>query len=392
MASLEAIVGVTGVSRKHWQDFDVTSPGGVHFAGYLCRQESEWLGTLALTRVAGRERLEFIAGMPKIPYPYRRDHGQVQLAIPIPPRATDARFTIKLDGTCIVWYALRDDEGHVLEVIPRTRLTPVLKPSRWGDWNALLAEALPDRTPVERAVREQNVTLAFELWGYRNPHLISYDTALALTLHTGIRHKRMLAFPHLAQIARRYGLPLVESIQVATPDAAGLAAAYRAWQEKMEAVNAAAGADRYVQEGAVLVISTARTARYYKCKPPSIEEIHWRVDQSIGQEVIRQALYKMRENGYNFAGGQVEDLIAELEKDFQRPYVEQQEELIRRVWIEYVVELQKKEWLRGLVEQSGLAPRDTPNLMRYLSQHYPRKEMSWVYNAVVELYGVKRNA
>lgn len=104
--------------------------------------------------------------------------------------------------------------------------------------------------------------------------------------------------------------------------------------------------------------------------------------------MIRQALHKMWENGYDFAGGRVEDLIAELEKDFQRPYVEQQEELIRRVWVEYVVELQKKEWLRGLVEQSGFDPRDTPNLMRYLSQHYPRQEMRWVYSAVIELYGL----
>ena len=77
MGNLETIVGSTGVSRKHWQEFSVTSPGGVNFAGYLCRQESERLGTLALTQVEGRERLEFIAGMPKIPYPYQRDrHGQ----------------------------------------------------------------------------------------------------------------------------------------------------------------------------------------------------------------------------------------------------------------------------------------------------------------------------
>ena len=78
MTDLETIVGITGVGRKHWQDFSVTSLGGVNFAGYLCRQESERLGTLALTQVEGRERLEFIAGMPKIPYPYQRDrHDQV---------------------------------------------------------------------------------------------------------------------------------------------------------------------------------------------------------------------------------------------------------------------------------------------------------------------------
>jgi len=27
-------------------------------------------------------------------------------------------------------------------------------------------------------------------------------------------------------------------------------------------------------------------------------------------------------------------------------------------------------------------------MMRYLSQHYPANQMSWVYNTVRELYGV----
>ncbi len=53
-----------------------------------------------------------------------------------------------------------------------------------------------------------------------------------------------------------------------------------------------------------------------------------------------------------------------------------------------MVELQRQEWLRGLVDASGLDPHDLPALMRHLSQHYPCKEMGWVYATVKTLTGV----
>lgn len=389
-ATLDRIIQITAVNRKYWNEFDVTTDGGNQVAGWLCREESERLGMLAVTQVNGAERLEFIYAMPKIPYPYQRADDNARLVIPVPQNATDARFNVKLDGTCIIFYPLTDEAGEILEVVPRTRLQPTLTPSRWGDWPALLDDAMPDRTNLERAVREQSVILCFELWGYRNPHLVRYETPLALTLHTAIRHKRPVSYRILADIAGRYDLPLVESIEATKLDGDSLRGAYQAWQEEMERRNQAAGQDTFVEEGAVLVISTPRTAIYYKCKPPSIEEIHWAMGQTLSKEIILQALYKMRENGYDFAAGQVEDLMTELEADFDRPLIEIQADLIRRVWMEYVMELQRKEWLRHLVAESGLDPHATslPDMMRYLSQHYPANQMSWVYNTVRELYGV----
>lgn len=387
---LDRIVQITGVNKKYWNEFDVTTDAGNHIAGWLCREESERLGMLAVTEVNGIERLELIYAMPKIPYPYQQADGEAQVVIPVPQNATDARFNLKLDGTCIVFYPLTDEDGAVSEVVARTRLQPVLTASRWGDWPALLDDAMPDRSDLERAVREQKITLCFELWGYRNPHLVKYETPLALTLHTGIRHKRPVSHRILADIARRYNLPLIESIEVAELDSDSLRRAYLAWREEMERRNQAAGQDTFVEEGAILMISTPRTAMYYKCKPSSIEEIHWAMGQTLSKEIILQALYKMRENGYDFTAGQTEDLMAELEADFDRPLIETQADLIRRVWMEYVMELQRKEWLRYLVEGSGLDPHATslPDMMRYLSQHYPASQMSWVYNTVRELYGL----
>lgn len=389
LTTLEEIVTITEVAARHWQPFEVTSPGGIRFAGYLCRQESDRLGTLAITTLDDQPRLEFIAAMPKIHYPYVQDReGHLQVSIPVPLNIVDARFTVKLDGTAIIFYPLTAADGQVLEVVARTRLLPVLMPSRWGDWFGLLAEVLPDRTPIERAVREQHLVLVFELWGYRNPHLVRYTMPLALTLHTAIRHRKPASYRRLADLAQRYGLDLVPTLEVAEPDAAGLATAYRRWQAQLEAANQAAGQDVFVQEGAILMLSTAETAAYWKCKPPSIEEIHWQADQHISKEVVRQALLKMLENGYDFANGRPEDVQATLEVDFDPQLVAGEAGLIERMYLDFVVELQRQEWLRSLVDSSGLDPHDLPAMMRHLAQHYGRKEMGWVFATVKTLYGV----
>ena len=388
-ATLEQITAIADVGARHWQPFDATSPGGIPFSGFPCRQESDKLGMLAVTALDGQERLEFIPAMPKIHYPYIQDReGRLQVSIPVPINVTDARFNVKLDGTAIIFYPLKDAAGQVLEVVARTRLLPMLMPSRWGDWNGMLAEALPDRGPVEAAVRGQDVVLVFELWGYRNPHLVRYDTPLALTLHTAIRHRKPVSYRRLADIAGSYGLDMAPTLEVAAPDADGLAAAYRRWQARLEAENQAAGQDVFVQEGAILMLSTAETAEYWKCKPPSIEEIHWQADQHISKEIVRQALLKLVESGHDFAAGTVEAVNALLEVDYQPQDVAAEAELIERVVLDFVVELQRQEWLRGLVDASGLDPHDLPALMRHLSEHYPRKEMGWVYATVKTLYGV----
>ena len=239
-------------------------------------------------------------------------------------------------------------------------------------------------------MRDQKVVLAFELWGYRNPHLVKYDTPLSLSFHTAIRGGpgKLASYRALQDLAGRYGFELVKSIRVEKPEAEALEAAYRALQSQMEARNQAAGEGVFLEEGAVLMVSTRDTATYWKCKPPSIEEIHFTADQALGKEVIRQALLRLAERNYDFASGNVADLHAELEKDFQPPVVVGQADLIQRMWVEFAVELQKRDWLRQLVEQSGLDPRcQTVELLRYLSQHYPKTLMKWVYSSVKAIYG-----
>ena len=391
---LEQITAITGVSARYWQDFATVSPGGHAFSGYLCRQESEKFGMLAITELDGEERLELVYAMPKIHYPYAKETDAggeeiLRVEIPVPPDAVDARFTHKLDGTAIIFYPLTAADGQVLEVVPRTRLQPVVSPSRWGNWNELIAEAMPDRSAVERAVTQERVVLIFELWGYRNGHLVTYTTPLAMTLHTGVQNGQVISYRRLSEIAERYGLPLVDSVAVLSPDSAGLADAYRRLQGEMEAVNQAAGEDTFAEEGAILMLSTAENATLWKCKPPSVEEIHWAAGAGLSKATIEQALHKMLENGHDFLTGSVADLKTELESDFEPTQIEYAAPLVEEVYRDFVEELKRRARLRQLVEASGLALTDLPNLMRTLSANYPKNQMGWVYATVKKLYGLQ---
>ena len=66
---------------------------------------------------------------------------------------------------------------------------------------------------------------------------VRYDRPLALTLHTAIRHRKPASYRRLADIAQRYGLELAPTLEVAAPDADGLAAAYRRWHDRLAAAD-----------------------------------------------------------------------------------------------------------------------------------------------------------
>ena len=45
---LDQITAITNVSAKNWQPFDLLTPGGIPFAGYVCRHESDKLGAAGI--------------------------------------------------------------------------------------------------------------------------------------------------------------------------------------------------------------------------------------------------------------------------------------------------------------------------------------------------------
>ena len=86
----------------------------------------------------------------------------------------------KLDGTCLIIYALKDDLGQIIELIPKTRGMPV------ADEHILEMFKLVDKKAIEEFFKNSNHsndTLMFELYGICNKHEIAYmDTYIDIRL------------------------------------------------------------------------------------------------------------------------------------------------------------------------------------------------------------------
>lgn len=375
---MDLATSLTGVAAKYWQPFAVTTPGGIPFAGLICLAENAWMGALAIDLVAGEPSFQLERVMPHLGYPYADRERTVRL----PPGFTEARFYEKLDGTNLCWYPLRSHDGATLEVVPKTRLRPVAAGSVWGDWPTLLARVAPQEA-IQHAVLETGLNLCFELWGRGNPHLVEYDRDLGLALHTGVTHDRLATPAELDRIAEQYGFERPPCLAVLSGDVTAVTAAYQRLQEEAEARNRAAGSDRYLTEGTVLVLADAGGASYYKCKPPSIEEIHW-APTALSRAVVLQALAKLAEGGVELARDDPEPLLAALREEWDARILAGATELVTQVYNEYTDELERKRALWARLDGISLPLADTREVMRYLSEFYPRGQMGWVYAAYRE--------
>ena len=371
---LARAVAISGVKAQNWGAFEATSRLGLGFRGYICRVESEYMGALAISEIDGQPTFQFERGMPKIRYPYAGD--EKKFVIPTDAGITSIRFYEKLDGTNITALPLRDpaDPSRILEVIYKTRLKPVLSPSKWGDFGALLDRVI-DYDAVAAAVEEAGFNLAFELWGLANPHQITADRGLALTLHTGIRPQG-LASPHeLDVLAAKYGLERPQlHLELAGADLehGRIAAAYQRLRAEAEARNQAAGKDVFVTEGSIMCISTASGAVYLKCKPETIEEDHMMRSRRLKRSIVVQSVHKLEEEGYDFDQG-VSGLIEVLCREFDPAAVAVAQPMLLDEFGKFQRVLAMRAEVASVLDAANPDPADKNACMRILGRHFADK-------------------
>ena len=158
------------VKPKHLSDFKAKTPNGNIIEGYLSRKPNKFLGSMIITHITEKngksyDTEQFIQSFPKIHYWDKR----YQL------KSDDESIIYncqeKLDGTCLIIYALKDDSGQILELIPKTRGKAV------ADDHVLEMFKLVDKKSIEEFFEDEihaNDTLMFELYGILNKHEIAY--------------------------------------------------------------------------------------------------------------------------------------------------------------------------------------------------------------------------
>ena len=167
------------VKPRHLSRFKTKTPKGNIIEGYISRKPNKHLGSLVITHITEKSGKsydceQFVQSFPKIHYWDRRHHLKED------EESIIYHCQEKLDGTCLIVYALKNELGEIIEIIPKTRGKAV------ADKHVLEMFSLVDKKAIEEFfmdISHTNDTLMFELYGILNRHEIAHmDTYIDIRL------------------------------------------------------------------------------------------------------------------------------------------------------------------------------------------------------------------
>jgi hypothetical protein len=363
MNDINEAARLLGVDSKFLQTFDTTDPFNdeLRLEGFLCQRPDHRYGALALLRVNNQSAPQVIFATPKLHYPFGKD-GRFHF-----PPIRRAAIYEKLDGTNVLAYRYADAEGRV-RLTYKLRLAPVLRNSKWGAFLDYWRELLARHPDIARLVELNDCHVSFEMYGARNAHLIAYDVDLSPAVLFGVRSADAgIVAPLLAEL---------DGVEDSV-------ARYGALRQEMEARNRPADDEKLSgTEGAVwYVTEPGGRVTLWKCKPESVEEIHWatginktaiiatcwnalETSDTLTYDVLLPLLLEeYQSDDIEKFRANIDAAIAEVNREFA---------FRQRVWVAYA-ELQAK----------GLSLReDKGGVMRALSSQFRRDEMKRVFSAL----------
>lgn len=351
---------------------------GIQLEGAICRIEDQRYGALFIRRVNGKYKPQLIYCTPKIGYPFLPGTGGARVYRF--PEVTKVAFYEKVDGTNI--FAFRYTDGRERFVSYKTRLQPLLKASKWGDWLKLWRSML-EKYPAISSLPERNgCGISFELYGNANAHLVSYEVALDCKALFGVNDRGDVIPLSRLQLD---GVP-VAKLEAEAGQRDEARRVYEQLREKMYNLNRAAG--KFVSEGLVVYCHSIDGAVIpFKLKPEDVEEIHW-MPSAISREIVQQACAKVIENGFELSVDAVRRI---LEEDWKPEQVDiaTAAGLLRQV----IADLEKQQAFREEVlaryRELGLSLRaDKGAVMRALSQGFERAAMGKVYSIIAIEEGI----
>jgi hypothetical protein len=369
---LERARDLLGVDEKWLQPFAAGDPfnDGQEVEGFLSRKPDHHYGALAILRVGGTAAPQAVPATPKLRYPFDRA-GTFRF-----PPVKRLVLREKLDGTNVLAYRYHDGVGATF-VTYKLRLAPFLRNGRWGDFLDFWWELLERYPSIPELVDRNDCHLSFEMYGSRNVHLVEYqaalDTAVLFGVDAGwklvpIERLELMGVPAAAKLGElNAGEDPVER--------------YAALRAEIENRNRAVEDGRIVgMEGAVWCVEAQDgSVSLLKCKPESVEAIHWAT--GINKAAVLATCRNLLETQDELTFETLEPLLLEEygEKEIEgfRPHVE---DCIRQVRaeVEYIERV-----LAAYAATGKSIDTQKAEVMRELSQCFPRGEMKKVYSTIV---------
>lgn len=185
--------------------FNETTPNGNNIRGKILLNHGGYHGSLLITRVNDELTLQFIRGFPKIKY----YDGEMPL-----DEVQDMVAYEKLDGTCIGFYQLKNNNGEVIEIVPKSRQRAVL-----DEHFREMLKHCPTYLLYNKRWSPVNPDIIFcEMFGMLNEHTIPHkQTYIDLRLIGASRKKNMLPTDSLEFLSHHFQIPLPRRVATIKP-------------------------------------------------------------------------------------------------------------------------------------------------------------------------------
>lgn len=362
-----------------WDPFNKKNDKPNFVEGFISRKSNEYYGAMIITKVNNVHCEQLIMATPKMHYPFgKTDTDERTYHF---PKAKQIEIYEKLDGTNVLSYFYFDAEGNRYMSF-KTRLRPFLASSKFGNFHDMWIEVSKDKwNDIRDLMVKNNCNLSFEMYGSRNPHLVVYDTPLSFALLFGVTNNgNILAPSDLGYgISRIYGIDPAHLIDVVTKDYVWN---YTENQKNLEAKLKKVDENYYSGvEGTVWYLKTSKgQCIQFKCKPETIETIHFSQGAGLGKNTIIATCWNALENVDELTIEFVKQLLLE---EFDPRVVEANHYLIEKS-IQFVMsELHYRVRVLEEYRKTGLNfLSDKVAVMRALSQVFTKNEMKKVFSTI----------
>ena len=338
-------------------------------------------GALIIHKINGEKLREpqIIYGTPKLRYPFDQN-GNWHF-----PSAIRILSYRKYDGTNIFMYQY-EHKGNTFTTY-KVRLFPFLRGRILTLWKACL-DMYPDIKRLMVTLPEMT-GFAFEMYGNVHTHLIEYDHELDIKLLFALKGTDIVPVNDVDN-----KLNLVSPVIMNVPFAKMLdfyakdyIFHYQYEQQRFEDGLTETENGFRGQEGSVWYLQDKKENWHlFKCKPNSIEKIHW-ASYPLDINIIRATATNVLEV---YDSVDYTSLCELLLEEYPKQQIEISSKRIQKVIDEFDIKTQFKERVRLAI--TGL-PRDLSitDTLRQLSKIFEKQEMSAVYKALVDLTSGDRN-
>ncbi len=374
MTDVTTAMELLEVAEKWLEPFDVTDPfSKLRLEGYLSLKPDYRYGALALLNVGGREAPQRILATPKLHYPFDRN-GAFHF-----PSVKQIDIYEKIDGTNIFGYQFQDARGNS-HVTYKLRLHPVLRNGKWGSFLDMWNEVLKRYPQIPKLPVINRCSLSFELYGSRNSHLMLYDTPLDCVLLFGVDTN-----------GRYRSIDEIDRLGVPVPTHFGHlkagedpVVAYGRIREKLQATIQSQDDEKLRGcEGAVWYVTMANMERVlFKCKPESVEAIHWK--GGINKAAVMATCWNLLETEDFLEYGKLERLLLE---EYSQAEIDAFLEHIDTCIADVSEELNFRNLVLEAYDKIGIKlAADKASVMRKLSTEFPKTLMKKVFT-LISRYG-----